>query len=317
VTGSVIKITDIRAKRPKPGLGRQHLTCVEAAAKISTGRVHGNQLGSDWLRFEPGTILPGEYRFDVGTAGSCTLVLQTILPALMLADQPSRITLKGGTHNPMAPPFDFLERTFAPALARMGPQLTLQLVRPGYFPKGQGKMIVDIHPVSRLQPLELIERGTIAEKRARAYVTKLSHTIADREFDVVHKRLDWPYRNMKVVPDRTGLHSGNVLFLEIESEGLTEVFTGFGLKNVRAEDVAKRVCGHAENYLKQDGPVGAYLADQLLIPFALAGSGAFRTVEPSDHTTSNMQVIEKFLPVTFEHKEVPKGKAWEIRVNAK
>lgn len=314
VTGKVIKLTGIRSASSKPGLRSQHMACVDAAARISSARVHGNQHGSDWLRFEPGTVEAGEYQFDLGSAGSCTLVLQTILPALMLGKQASRITLKGGTHNPMAPPFDFIERAFAPLLARMGPQLNMQLVRPGYYPKGQGKMVVEIHPAANLKPLELIERGRIVETRARAYQTKRSHAAADRVFKEVHKQLDWPFRKMKVVVDRAGLHPGNVLFLEVESEGLTEVFTGFGLKDVRTEDMARRVCGHAESYLAQDGPVGAYLADQLLIPLALAGSGAFRTTAYSDHTKTNMQVIEKMLPVKFECTEVAKGDAWEIRV---
>lgn len=316
LTGKVIKLTGIRGARSRPGLRSQHMTCVDAAARISSARVHGNQHGSEWLRFEPGTVEAGEYQFDLGTAGSCTLVLQTILPALMLGKRASRITLKGGTHNPMAPPFDFIERAFAPLLARMGPQLSLELIRPGYYPRGQGKMVVEIHPAAKLKPLELIERGRIVETRARAYLTKRSHTVADRAFKVVHKQLDWPFRKMKVVADRAGLHPGNVLLLEVESEGLTEVFTGFGLKHVRAEVMARRVCGHAESYLEQDGPVGAYLADQLLIPLALAGSGTFRTVAPSDHTRTNMQVIEKMLPVKFESTEAAEGDAWEIRVQS-
>ncbi len=314
VTGKVIKLTGIRSASSKPGLRSQHMACVDAAARISSARVHGNQHGSDWLRFEPGTVEAGEYQFDLGSAGSCTLVLQTILPALMLGKQASRITLKGGTHNPMAPPFDFIERAFAPLLARMGPQLNMQLVRPGYYPKGQGKMVVEIHPAANLKPLELIERGRIVETRARAYQTKRSHAAADRVFKEVHKQLDWPFRKMKVVADRAGLHPGNVLFLEVESEGLTEVFTGFGLKHVRAEDMARRVCDHAESYLEQDSPVGTYLADQLLIPLALAGSGTFRTVAASDHTRTNMRVIEKMLPVKFESTKAAEGDAREIRV---
>ncbi len=314
LTGKVIKLTGIRSASSKPGLRSQHMACVDAAARISSARVHGNQHGSDWLRFEPGTVEAGEYQFDLGSAGSCTLVLQTILPALMLGKQASRITLKGGTHNPMAPPFDFIERAFAPLLARMGPQLNMQLVRPGYYPKGQGKMVVEIHPAANLKPLELIERGRIVETRARAYQTKRSHAAADRVFKEVHKQLDWPFRKMKVVADRAGLHPGNVLFLEVESEGLTEVFTGFGLKHVRAEDMARRVCDHAESYLEQDSPVGTYLADQLLIPLALAGSGTFRTVAASDHTRTNMRVIEKMLPVKFESTEAGEGDAREIRV---
>lgn len=159
VTGQAFRIQNIRAGRPKPGLLRQHLTAVEAATKVSDGAVDGAALGSKELVFKPGKVTPGDYRFAVGTAGSATLVLQTVLPALMLGKQTSRLTLEGGTHNSHAPPFDFLQRAFLPLLCRMGPEINVKLERHGFFPAGGGRFTVDLTPAEKLSPLNLQTRG--------------------------------------------------------------------------------------------------------------------------------------------------------------
>ena len=138
-TGKAFRIEKVRAGRERPGLLRQHLTAVLAAAEVGGAEVQGATLGSTELTFSPGAIRAGEYRFSVGTAGSGTLVFQTILPALMLAAKPSRIVIEGGTHNIAAPPFDFLARTFVPLLERMGPKVQLQFERYGFYPAGGGR----------------------------------------------------------------------------------------------------------------------------------------------------------------------------------
>ena len=139
VTGQPFRMERIRAKRQKPGLLRQHLTAVEAAKAVGCAEVSGETLGSQTLDFRPGPVTPGNYRFAVGTAGSATLVLQTVLPALLTASDPSTLTLEGGTHNPLAPSFDFLDRCFMPLIHRMGPSVELELKRPGFFPAGGGR----------------------------------------------------------------------------------------------------------------------------------------------------------------------------------
>ena len=155
------RITNIRANRDKPGLRPQHLVAVQAAAKIADAKVDGATKSSQLLEFIPGSIKPGEYSFDIGTAGSTTLVLQTILPALLTAAQPSTIQLHGGTHNPLAPPFDFFQQAFVPLLNRMGPRIKTHLQRPGFYPVGGGIVAVTIEPVAKLQPLKIVERGAL------------------------------------------------------------------------------------------------------------------------------------------------------------
>lgn len=139
----------------------------------------------------PGKIRAGDFRFAIGTAGSGTLVLQTILPALITAAGPSRVEIEGGTHNPAAPPFDFLQRSFMPLIERMGPKVTLELERYGFYPAGGGRFVVEITPIGVLKPMNLEERGEITTKRATALVANLPYQIARRELDVVGKVLNW------------------------------------------------------------------------------------------------------------------------------
>jgi RNA 3'-terminal phosphate cyclase (ATP) len=166
-TRQPFRIENIRAARAKPGLLRQHLTAVNAAVTICSATVEGNAISSRALSFEPGKVAPGDFTFSIGSAGSTMLVLQTVLPALLVAEGPTRLVLEGGTHNPFAPPMDFLEKVFLPLISRMGPQVTVVLERAGFYPAGGGRAVVHIEPVVKLQPLHLRERGAI-RRPARA-----------------------------------------------------------------------------------------------------------------------------------------------------
>ncbi len=300
VTGTPFRIINIRAGRAKPGLLRQHLTAAQAATAVGDAATDGAEIGSTEFLFRPATIRPGEYRFAVGSAGSTTLVLQTILPALILASDPSHVTLEGGTHNPFAPPFDFLQQTFLPALTRFGPKLEATLDRPGFYPAGGGRFHIAITPVSKLTPLELLERGADLGRQVVAHIADLpSGSIAARALAQFEKRLGWPETVLtrKIHPPEHG--PGFLLSATIRSEHHTETFTGFGERGVRAEHVADSAIDQVRSYLSCGAPVGEHLADQLLLPLALAGGGHFRTVGISLHARTNMAVIERFLPVRF------------------
>jgi RNA 3'-terminal phosphate cyclase (ATP) len=313
VTGKPFCIQRIRARRPKPGLGRQHLTAVMAAAEVAEAQVEGASLGSRELTFVPAAVRPGEYCFDVGTAGSATLVLQTVLPALMLAEHPSRLCLRGGTHNTYAPPFDFLQKAFLPLLGRMGPQVEATLDRPGFYPAGGGQVTVAIQPCPRLRAVELPERGRVVRRLARGIVSRLPRHIAEREVDTLRRRLGWP-PDCVAVEEVDSPGPGNVLIVELESEHVAEVFSGFGERGVPAETVAKGVVREVRRYLDAETPVGTHLADQLLIPMALSGGGRFRTLPPSEHTRTNVETLRHFLDVRIASEEIGPG-VWEIRVN--
>jgi RNA 3'-terminal phosphate cyclase (ATP) len=302
VTGASFRMEKIRAGRNKPGLLRQHLTAVTAAGEIGGATVDGAALGSRELVFRPGSVRPGAYRFAVGTAGSAGLVLQTVLPPLLTAAGPSTIAVEGGTHNPHAPPFDFLALAFLPLLARMGARVQATLDRPGFYPAGGGQLTVEVTPTPALRPLTLLERGASRRRRARAIVANLPPGIAHRELGVVRDKLGFRPEELEAVTlgARDGARGpGNVVLLELESEHVTEVFTGFGEVNVRAEAVADHAVQEARQYLAAQVPLGPYLADQLLVPLALAGGGALRTVPLTRHGTTNLAVIRQLTGAEF------------------
>ncbi|MEM7204492.1 MAG: RNA 3'-terminal phosphate cyclase [Planctomycetota bacterium] len=305
VTGTPFRIDNIRAKRRQPGLLRQHLTAVRAAAAVGQAAVEGADLGSASLRFAPGPIeASDEYRFAIGTAGSTTLVLQAILPALLRAPGRTTVVIEGGTHNPYAPPFEFLATAFVPLLRRMGAGVALELVRPGFYPAGGGCIRVTVEPpVAGLRPLDLLERGPRRRRRAVAQVANLLESIARRELRVVATKLGFAEDELAVEQVAGSVGPGNLLSIALEHEHVTEVFTGFGQVGKRAERVAQDAVGETRNYLRTDVPVGPYLADQLLVPLALAGGGSFRTMPLTRHTQTNIEVVQRFLSVPIRVEE--------------
>lgn len=307
------RMRGIRAGRARPGLMRQHLTAVEAATRIGNAHVTGAVPGSQELTFVPGAIEGGDFRFAIGTAGSTTLVAQTVLPALLRARRVSTVRLEGGTHNPLAPPADFLAQAFLPQLARMGANAQIDVKRHGFFPAGGGRVDVRVEPCAALAPLDLVARGDVRGVRATALVSGLPVDIARRELDVAARRLGVKRDAQSLVDVTPALGPGNVFLVAVDCEHVTEVFVGFGERGLAAETVAERVCREASRYIDADVAAGAHLADQLLLPLALAGSGSFTTLAPTDHATTNAALIEKFLPVeiTFEPQG---GKTWLVRI---
>ncbi|MEW6212079.1 MAG: RNA 3'-terminal phosphate cyclase [Acidobacteriota bacterium] len=303
VTGKPFRIEKIRAGRKNPGLLRQHLTAVNAAQTVSQAEVAGDSLGSRELEFAPGKPQAGNYSFAVGTAGSATLVLQTILPALITAGE-SAIALEGGTHNPFAPPFDFLARSFLPLINRMGAHVTAQLERPGFYPAGGGRFTVKIEPAASLSRIDLVDRGKILSRRARAIVANLPVKIAERELGVIRRKLSWSSEWLEAEEIRDARGPGNVVMIEIESRNVCEVFTAFGERGVAAETVANRAAQEAKVYLASEVAVGEHLADQLLLPMAMAGGGSFTTLPLSRHATTNIDIIKKFLDVEIAVSEL-------------
>jgi RNA 3'-terminal phosphate cyclase (ATP) len=300
VTGKAFRIENIRAGRERAGLLRQHFTAVMAAADISGAEVDGATLGSTELTFSPGNIRPGEYKFSVGTAGSGTLVFQTILPALMLAPGPSRLVVEGGTHNTAAPPFDFLARTFLPLLERMGPKVQLQFERYGFYPAGGGRFCAEIHPAKTLNGIQIGERGEITSRRASAIVAHLPRHIAQREVETVGRMLNWGPEAFSVQESHNSAGPGNIVMVEIGSSDVTEIFSSFGQVGVSAEKVASIAAREARDYLVSRAAVGEHLTDQLLLPLALAGNGSFTAQKINMHARTNMAVISEFLPVRFD-----------------
>jgi RNA 3'-terminal phosphate cyclase (ATP) len=300
ITGRPFRIRQIRARRAKPGLMRQHLVAVQAAARICGAEVAGAALGSQELEFVPGQVQGGDYHFAIGTAGSCTLVLQTVLPALLTADRPSTLRLSGGTHNPLAPPVQFLQRAFLPRLAEMGAHIELHLERFGFYPAGGGEVLASVSPCKELRPRTWLERGERKAAYAECFIAGIPGRVAQRELECVGKAMNWGEEQLlnRSLPADQG--PGNALMLTLEYEHAAEVFTAFGEKSVSAETVARHAVQRARQYLCTQAAVAEYLGDQLMLPLALAGGGGFTVDEVSMHARTNAEVIELFLPVRFE-----------------
>ncbi len=314
VTGTPFRIDRIRAGRAKPGLLRQHLTCVHAAKEIAHAKVLGDSLGSTSLVFEPHAIKGGSFDFAIGSAGSTALVLQTVLPALLLADAPSRVTLSGGTHVPAAPTFEYLSEVFLPLLARMGVHAEIKLQRPGFYPAGGGRVHARIEPAKKILPLELSDGGEITLRRIRASVANLPFEIAERESANAVRLLSWPPETAEP-RSMEGDGPGNLLAVTVGSEHVTEMFTGFGARGVSAEALVETTVREVRDYLVAKAPVGPHLADQLLLPMAMAGGGTFVTCAPSAHTRTSIAVIEKFLPVEIAAEPIDEPR-WRITISS-
>lgn len=310
LTRTPFRMERIRAGRQKPGLLAQHLTAIAAAKAVSNADVTGADPGSREIVFKPRTVHGGDRSFSVGTAGSATLVLQTVLPALLRATEPSTITVEGGTHNPAAPPFEFLAWSFLPVLTRMGAQIELTLERPGFFPKGGGRIHMKVTPGS-LEHLELEERGPAEGRRVIAVTSGLPPAVADRELRVAKDRLSLGKDELERIDHPEELGPGNVVFVVSRFKNVTSVFTGFGDRGARAEEVAEQAIGPSLRYLESKGAVDEHLADQLLVPMAMGRGGVFTTSEPSSHFDTQVTTLRTFLGGEVE-VDTADEKTWTI-----
>jgi RNA 3'-terminal phosphate cyclase (ATP) len=299
ITGKPLVMRNIRAGRAKPGLRRQHLACVHAARDLCGATVHGDEVGSKYLEFTPSTLVGGTRTIDIGTMGSSTLVVQTVLLPMIAGGHALRLVIRGGTHNPMAPPFEFLDRVFVPLLRAMGARVSMTLDRHGFVgERGDlGQITVEIGDATKLSPIELVDAPPITSRHATAILARLPTHIADREFGIVIERLGWSRAECEIRETRYG-GPGNALLLEVERGPLVrEIVSEIGEKGVRAELVATRACERMADYLEANVPVGEHLADQLLLPLALASGGRFVCAPLSLHATTNIETIGRFLDV--------------------
>ena len=303
ITGQPLKLINIRAKRNKPGLLRQHLTAVLAAEQITNGRVTGAQLGSQSVEFVPGKITAGDYHFAIGSAGSTVLVCQTILLALAFADEPSTVTFEGGTHNGKSPSLSFLQQSFLPLLAQMGVKADVCVERYGFYPVGGGKWTITINPMGECKGIDLLTAGAEFSAQDKncsltALLCRLSPKIGEREIAASANTLAWQGANSEIIHVESPA-SGNTFQIAIASEHYAIMFEEIGQVGISAERVANGAAKRARDFIASRAAVEENMADQLLLPMALAQNGNFTTTKPSLHTTTNIEVIKQFLPLNF------------------
>lgn len=293
-TGRPFRMVNIRANRAKPGLMRQHLTALRAAAEISLARVSGDELGSREINFSPGAARAGDYHFKIGSAGGVMLVLQAVLPPLLRLRERSTVIVEGGTHNSAAPPFEFFDRSLLPVLRQCGARVEARLERHGFFPAGGGRVVVEVEPAEAMRPLVLREHGPRLGLKATVILAQLPRDIAARELAVLAERLGLSQDDCFESRPTDTLSPGNVIILEIRHERVTEIVSAIGEHGVASEVIGRRAADEARAYLAAGRPVGQHLADQLMVPLALLAGGEFVTMELTPHSHTNLDTLRAF-----------------------
>ncbi|OOG26410.1 RNA 3'-terminal-phosphate cyclase [Thioalkalivibrio denitrificans] len=317
LTGRPVRLTRIRARRDRPGLGFQHRMAVHAAARISRARVDGDRVGSQDLEFVPGPVVPGDYHFDIGTAGNTSLVLQTVLLPLALAPGASTVGVTGGTHVPLSPCFHYLDWHWRTMLSRLGLGFDLRMTMAGFYPQGGGEIHAAIRGDARIDALDLRDRGRLLEVHGLSAVANLPEEIAQRQRGRALRGLaaiDCPVHiAIESLPARS---QGTVLVLLARFEHSQACFFALGARGKRAERVADEAVEELLAFLATDGAVDRWLADQLLLPLACAGGpSVFRTGEVTLHLLTHAEVIRRFLPVTIRIDGEP-GAPGTVHVNS-
>ena len=299
ITGKPVTIQNIRANRPKPGLARQHLTGLNLISKICQAEVKGAEVGSTIVEFRPGQIQHGQYSIDVGTAGSVTLVLQTILPALATIEGQSEIQLTGGTDVKWSPPADYYTLVLFPMLEKIGFECSLNIQQRGYYPRGGGKVTASIESKGKFKPLEL-EPLSEPDITGIVNITGLPEKIAERIGAVV---LDYfPEAVIHIQHKENGPGQGVGIVLAATDGRTIMGASSLGEKGKPAEKVGKEAANNLLAEIEGKGSVDVYASDQLLPYMAIAG-GIFMARELTGHARTNVDIIEKFLGEAFEIQE--------------
>jgi len=319
VLSKPIEIINIRKARRKPGLQPQHLTAVVAAAAISNAHVEGAELASTAITFLPHATIGGNYEFDVsekkGSAGSTSLVLQTIMLPLCFARQPTNITVLGGTHVPWSPTFHYLKYIFLPMLSRIDTKVDLDIKKWGWYPGGGGMVVARVMPREKLLPIEILSRGRLLRVTGLSAVANLPRDIAVRQRiravkALLNKGID---ADIEIV-DASSPGKGTLVFLKTEFENIVAGFDALGAVGKRAEEVSDEACKALFTYVSSSGALDPHLADQLIPYLALArGNSEFTTNLITKHLLTNIWVVKQFLDVNVQ-VEGKEGEAGQIRI---
>jgi RNA 3'-phosphate cyclase len=299
ISGRTVRVEHIRARRPKPGLMAQHLQAVRAAAAISGAHVEGDQLGSTALLFEPGRIVFGRFHFEIGTAGSTSLVLQTVLVPLSLAGGTSQMTIRGGTHVPWSPSCHYLQWHWMPVMRRIGFDFDLELASAGFYPQGGGEIRTEIRPAKELAALTLTECGACRRIHGISAVARLDLRIAERQRSQAVRRLETLHVPIDIAVEQLPAGSpGSMLLLVAEFEAACWAFCSLGARGKPAERVADEAVKAFLAFHASGAAIDHFLADQLILPLALApGTSTLSTESITPHLLTNVEVVRAFLPV--------------------
>jgi RNA 3'-phosphate cyclase len=302
VTGQALRLTRIRARRAKPGLMPQHLTALHAVAELAGGEIEGLSLGATEVMFRPGRLRGGHHEFDVGTAGSITLLAQALLPVMVATHAPVTVRLVGGTDVRMAPPLDYLHHVLLPLLGHLGVVATLEIEQRGYYPRGGGAIRLGVAPCA-VRPAGRIVPGELGSLRAYVHTAKLPAHVAQRMLEAAQRSLGLcPVAVEAIVDDSAAaLGPGGAIVLVADC-GSSRLGAGrVAERGVRAETLGEAVGSEIRRDLVLGVALDRHAADQLIVYLALAGGvSSFTTAEASAHATTAIWLAEQFLPVRFE-----------------
>jgi len=315
------RIYDIRKGRRKPGLMPQHLTCVRAAQLLSHAHVIGDTTGSTELSFSPGKVKSGDYLFDIGTAGSTSLVFQTIIPAVIFSkNKKTTITLKGGTHVPFSPSYHYLDRVFGAFLRSIGITVKFAIASYGFYPKGGGKVSAEIYTTERIKPLRVIERGNLSGLTGLSGIGNLPISIAERQKEAFLQKLHPVIKDSMCPIDIELLKvstpgQGTFLFLHSESAKSFAGFTSLGERGKKAEVVGQEAAEEFLKYYVTGAALDPHLSDQVVLYLAMCREESiFSTSCITEHLMTNLWVIGLFHEYAYAVEGEP-GKPGIVRIN--
>jgi len=312
ITGIPIKVHSIRAKRRNPGLANQHLTAILAAAEVCNASVSGAEIGSQCIEFHPSEIQAGRFEFDIGTAGSVTLVLQTLIPMAIMADHECTFLLTGGTDVPWSPSVQYFLHVFCEFLERLGVTVRVYTLKHGFYPKGGGVIRTVVYPASSLTQLDLEERGEF--QRVDIWSVASNHLkgahVAERQANAASEELSLDARiNTFYAPASS---PGSSIHLHAHFTNTKLGAGALGKRGLRAEDVGREAGRILREEIDSGATLDLYMTDQILLYLALAGGGVFTTRELTEHAKSCMWLIEQFLPVRFNSEK--QKNLWKVSI---
>jgi RNA 3'-phosphate cyclase len=318
MTGQPFKLVNIRAGRSRPGLQPQHVTCVKAAAEVGRARFKGGEVGSTTLYFEPQQVQAGRYHWDIRTAGAVSLVLQTIyLPLLLRTTESSEVVITGGTHVPNAPCVHFLQLTWSAYLQRVGLKVNVELLRPGFYPRGGGQIRVLLEPASAVLPLQLLDCPHLDTATVWSACAGLPRSVAQRQAQRLQERLHAEgLQTVTQVEQWQALSPGTMAAVVFRQTPVPTLFFALGERGKPAEAVADDAAEEALAFLRSQAPVDPHSADQLLLPLAFSRQpSAFRTSAITRHLVTNAHVVCTFLPVSID-LEGEEGTSGIVRIDS-
>lgn len=311
LTQKPFRIRNIRIRRKQPGLRAQHLASVRAAKMVGQARVDGDYFESQDLQFEPQGLVAGDYRIDIGTAGACSLVIQTIFLPLAFADHTSSVTVTGGTHVPWSPTFDYIKMVWMPVMSNLGCPANIEMTTAGFYPMGGGRIQLSIEPNRGMKGLTKMTPSQSQRLHGQSLIVNLPESVGHRQREQMLARLNED--DLPAVIEAGRLDSpgkGSAVFITGVQEPSYFGFSALGERGKRAELVADEAIDRLRAFQQSGAPVDRFLADQLLIPLSIAPEvSRFRIERVSQHFETNVGIVKKFLDVGIELEVSEDGSA--------